>query len=256
MEKDWLTIIKLGGSTVTLKNKPLSANLPIIIELGKIIKQITTPLIIVHGGGSFGHHFASKWGLSTSPQTVNPQAVIETRNSMLDLHLLILDSLSRSNVFTYTVPLCSMLDNGKLSSFTIRFLNDLIKNNLIPITFGDVIVDQTGAYIISGDKLMEFLSSSLPVKKAIFTLDVDGIYEDTGSGKSLADVVDNDTVLYGLSSKVDDVTGSIHGKLNSSFKIAKNGVDVHFVNGAVPDRILKVLKGRSYLGSMIKGDDQ
>ena len=47
---------------------------------------------------------------------------------------------------------------------------------------------------------------------------------------------------------------SISGKLNSSFKIAKNGIDVHFVNGSYPDRILKVLKGRSYLGSMIKGD--
>ena len=79
MEKDYLTIIKLGGSTVTLKNKPLSANLPVIMELGKIIKQITTPLIIVHGGGSFGHHFASKWGLSTSPQNANPQAIVETR---------------------------------------------------------------------------------------------------------------------------------------------------------------------------------
>ena len=255
MEKDYLTIIKLGGSTVTLKNKPLSANLPVIMELGKIIKQITTPLIIVHGGGSFGHHFASKWGLSTSPQNANPQAIVETRKSMFDLHLLILESFSKSNVFPYTVPPCSILDGDQLSPFTIKFLNVLMKNNLIPITFGDVIVDQSGAYIISGDKLMEIISSSLPVKKAIFAMDVDGIYENTSSGKSLADTVNTETVLYGLNSNVNDVTGSISGKLNSSFKIAKNGIDVHFVNGAYPDRILKVLKGRSYLGSMIKGDE-
>ena len=249
MEKDYLTIIKLGGSTVTLKNKPLSANLPVIMELGKIIKQITTPLIIVHGGGSFGHHFASKWGLSTFPQNTNPQAIVETRKSMFDLHLLILESFSKSNVFPYTLPPCSILDGDQLSPSAIKFLNVLMKNNLIPITFGDVMVDQSGAYIVSGDKLMEIISSSLLVKKAIFAMDVDGIYENTSSGISLAD-----TVLYGLNSNVNDVTGSISGKLNSSFKIAKNGIDVHFVNGSYPDRILKVLKGRSYLGSMIKGD--
>ena len=49
-----LTILKLGGSVVTKKSKPLTFNSTSVQNISKVIKKFDEPLIIVHGAGSFG----------------------------------------------------------------------------------------------------------------------------------------------------------------------------------------------------------
>ena len=53
-----LTIIKLGGSVVTNKLKPLTFNYNSVDNIAKIIKNFDGPVRIVHGAGSFGHYYA------------------------------------------------------------------------------------------------------------------------------------------------------------------------------------------------------
>ena len=60
-----LTLIKLGGSVVTFKEKPLTANIDAIDGISRALTQLGVPVIIVHGGGSFGHYWSVKYDMHT-----------------------------------------------------------------------------------------------------------------------------------------------------------------------------------------------
>ncbi len=51
-----MILIKLGGSIITNKEKPLSARKKIIDNITKNLKKIKEPIISVHGGGSYGQY--------------------------------------------------------------------------------------------------------------------------------------------------------------------------------------------------------
>ena len=54
-------IVKLGGSVITDKNQPFSIRKIIISNLLTQIKNSEKKIIIVHGGGSFGHPLAKEY---------------------------------------------------------------------------------------------------------------------------------------------------------------------------------------------------
>ncbi|MDW3626632.1 MAG: hypothetical protein QOK72_08305, partial [Nitrososphaeraceae archaeon] len=70
--KPKLVIIKLGGSVITFKEKPLSANYKAINNISKILSKLEIPLIIVHGGGSYGHYWSVKFDMHTKLQKYHP----------------------------------------------------------------------------------------------------------------------------------------------------------------------------------------
>ena len=60
-----MILIKLGGSIITNKEKPLSPRKKTIEKLSKSLKKIDEPIIIVHGGGSYGHYWSVKYDMHT-----------------------------------------------------------------------------------------------------------------------------------------------------------------------------------------------
>ncbi|MGA9910313.1 MAG: hypothetical protein WBP84_08895, partial [Nitrososphaeraceae archaeon] len=56
-----LALIKLGGSIVTHKEVPLSANEAAIAKILKALSSVKMPKILIHGGGSFGHYWSVKY---------------------------------------------------------------------------------------------------------------------------------------------------------------------------------------------------
>ena len=60
-----MILIKLGGSIITNKEKPLSVRGETIDNLAKSLKKIKEPIIIVHGGGSYGHYWSVKYDMHT-----------------------------------------------------------------------------------------------------------------------------------------------------------------------------------------------
>ena len=57
-------ILKIGGSVITDKNGELAARTEVINRLAEEIQKAGLKnLIIVHGGGSFGHPTAQKYGI-------------------------------------------------------------------------------------------------------------------------------------------------------------------------------------------------
>ena len=55
-------------------------------RLAKAIAAAKVPALVVHGGGSFGHPVAKKYGLSSRRSVPSPTGVSETRQAMFELN--------------------------------------------------------------------------------------------------------------------------------------------------------------------------
>jgi isopentenyl phosphate kinase len=50
-----------------------------------------------------------------------------------------------------------------------------------------------------------------------------------------------------------DVTGGMTRKVEEALKISKIGMNVFFVNGNKPERILKAVRNRKFKGTLFRG---
>ncbi|SRR5579875_2469758 len=253
-----VAIVKLGGSLVTIKAKPLTPNMRAITNLASCLSALRLRkderLFLIHGGGSYGHYYAKKFGLSTRFTKSRPEAIAKICNAMLELHSQILDAFTSNGFYCRSIDSAELLSSGNstLSGVSKRKVEDYLACGLTPLSYGNVFVSGQGARIISGDEVCLALARSLSVSRVIFAMDVDGVY----SNPSLeGDVIPILNSVADVHSRVRrwDVTGGLGAKLKLGFEISRLGVDVCFLNGLFPDRIRKAISGgENFRGSMIR----
>ncbi|MCD6443430.1 isopentenyl phosphate kinase family protein, partial [Candidatus Bathyarchaeota archaeon] len=257
-------IVKLGGSVITFKDKPLSVNQEVLDRLAEELSASgLSRLIIVHGGGSFGHPLALKYRLQDGYKGPEQrEGVVATHRAMLKLNEEVLKALENSGFKPISIPpLASALaSSGRLKRLLHEPFVKALELGFTPVTFGDIVFDDTrGFSIISGDSLMTELSSRLRPSKAVFTVDVDGIYAEDPKlhpdAKLFEEMTADDllNLVEKTRSKTVDATGGIGLKLKEAYKIASMGLDVYVVNGLKPGRLLKVLKGVRVKCTVVKG---
>jgi isopentenyl phosphate kinase len=251
-KKEKLVLVKLGGSVITNKEKPHSPNLRNMRIIGRqlsraLLADSDLRLIIIHGGGSFGHYYAKKFGLSTQiTNSASPEGLARTAGSMIKLHSVLLEELCRAGVYCGTMfPL--ELFSGLEKPLSIREsgryrIQSVFENGLVPITFGYVNLEGDRSYIVSGDTIALALATTFPIAKTIFVMDVDGVYRSFRMKGSIIKELAQEEFLYEGSTTAYDVTGGIKTKINAGFDIAKQGSDVYFVNGTKSPRLFKLLE--------------
>lgn len=257
MASQRLVLLKLGGSVVTFKNQPLRFNQTATNRIGRVLASLDYSLALVHGGGSFGHYYAAKHELSRITSNASRKGVAAAKAAMIELHSKILKSLQEAGLSPFTVSPVALIEASS-RKWLKRHLALLIKDRMIPVTYGDVLQDEGGYRIVSGDTLMFEIAQLLKPSTVFFAMDEDGIYPDKSlSGAPIvelkADSLVLDKLLAGLKSSVLDATGGIVFKIQEARRIAELGIDVYFVNGLKPERIVKALKGGEIRGSLIKG---
>src|SRR4030043_878153 len=95
MSKAKPTILKIGGSVITDKNGELAARTEAINRLAEEIARANVKnLIIVHGGGSFGHPTAQKYGIKEGlKEDAQKVGFAETHHVMTVLTGLVMEAL-------------------------------------------------------------------------------------------------------------------------------------------------------------------
>lgn len=245
-----LSILKLGGSVITYKDRPLTPNIKAIEDIARAINKFKDKLILVHGGGSFGHYYAHIYNIGTEPNKASEEGVFKTRRAMTELNLIVTRSLEEQGIHTYSMPPSCIVDSRGVTKMGVKTLKSVLKCGLLPITYGDVLCKDGLCYVISGDRIVRNLSEALMPKRVVFTLDVDGIFKDGSRSEIFKEL----NVAMGFkSAKADvlDVTGGILNKLKEAKKIAELGIDVCFVNGLRPDTVLKALMGEDFYGTRL-----
>jgi isopentenyl phosphate kinase len=246
-----MILIKFGGSVITNKEKPLSVRRKTIDNLAKSLKKIDESMIIVHGGGSYGHYWSVKYDMHTKEKKYDLRGVAIVKNSMIELNKIVLDSLLKNKLNPYCLPPTDFMLGNKPISKKVKEIEKIAKSGLIPVTYGDALwYGQKKTYILSGDKIMTHLAKILKPRLSIFVLNEDGLYSDLKSKKLIYELRGK---RPSISENKMDVTGGMSRKVEEASKISKMGMSVFFVNGNKPDRIVKAIKNRKFEGTLFRG---
>ncbi len=246
-----MILIKLGGSIITNKEKPLSPRRKTIDKIVQSLRKIDEEIVIVHGGGSYGHYWSVRYNMHTKPANFSPHGVSVVKNSMVELNKIILDSFLKNKLNPYCLPPTDFMSGNKSVTKKVKEIGKIAKTGLIPITYGDALwYGQKKFFILSGDKIMTMLSKILRPKLCIFVLNVDGLYSDMKSKKLIRKLGKKIPLL---TKTLMDVTGGMNRKVEESSIIAKSGIDVFFVNGNKPQRIVDAVKRKKFNGTIVRG---
>ncbi|MDR4490918.1 MAG: isopentenyl phosphate kinase [Candidatus Nitrosocosmicus sp.] len=267
MTRPDLIIMKMGGSVVTVKDSPLTANLTAIDGISKIVLELRKKykVIIVHGGGSFGHYWSVKYDMHTKPLPYSDEGISIVHESMIQLNHIIIKKFIENRLKPYTLQPSTFVYRGLPDSDKIESILDITtKNDIVPVTFGDVIhTTENNFSILSGDTIMSLLATKLHPKYCMFLTNVDGLFGDINKRDLLHEVqLDN---LVSLVTKTNtrssdgdtdnspfDVTGGMKRKVSESIPIVKSGTPVYFLNGFEPQRMLDIIEGKDYVGTCFK----
>jgi len=245
-----MILIKLGGSIITNKEKPLSPRRKTIDNILKQISKIKEPIVIVHGGGSYGHYWSVKYDMHTKPAKTSPKGVAIVKNSMVELNKIILDSSLKNKINPYVLPPTDFMSGNKPIKNKILTINEISKSGLTPITYGDALwYGQKKSYILSGDVIMTVLAKILKPRLSLFILNVDGVYSDLKTKKMIYDFKKEKPKIK---SNTMDVTGGMSRKITEANNMVKAGLKVFFVNGNKPKRIGDAISGKKFEGTLFR----
>ena len=245
-----MILIKLGGSIITNKEKPLSARRKTIDNILKQIRKIKEPKIIVHGGGSYGHYWSVKYDMHTKPAKYDLKGVSVVKNSMIALNKIILDMAVKNRLNPYSLPPTDFMSGNRSLKSKILTINDIAKSGLTPVTYGDALwYGQKKSYILSGDVIMTALAKVLKPRLSIFALNVDGVYSNMKSKKLIYDFKKEKPVI---STNKMDVTGGMTRKITEAVKMSRSGLKVFFANGNKPQRITDAVSGKKFEGTLFR----
>ena len=251
-----MIILKLGGSVVTDKTVPFSVREAVVQRLAGEIKDAGVEVVIVHGGGSFGHPVASKYGLQNGlagdGQLIG---VAKTRMAMEDLNrriveLFVSQGLPAVSVQTSAVFEC---DDKRVALAHLDVVKDFLSLGLIPVLYGDVVVDRSlGVCILSGDQIVSYLASGLGAEEVVLATNVDGVLDSEGRVIERINSENADVVLSMVRGVEGDVTGGMKGKVSELLELSGSGVCALIVNALTPGRVKNALLGKTVKGTLFE----
>lgn len=258
-EKEITVVLKLGGSVVTDKNKPFTIS-PDLPRIAHEIKQSGAKrLVIIHGGGSFGHPLASKYKIQQGKKTQGQiLGFAKTQKAMEDLNNHVLCALLKAGIPAFPLQPSSMaeMESGKIKRIAMWPIKRALKDGLVPVLYGVPAFDsKNGFCILSGDELVHVIARKLKADRVLLASDVDGVMTadpKSHSAKLVKTVTEkNFNKLQLTLSKVTDVTGGMLRKVQELLGLARSGIESEIMNAKVPGNLLKALKGEK-IGTTVK----
>lgn len=257
-------ILKIGGSVITDKNGELVARTKVINRLAEETQKAGVKnLIIVHGGGSFGHPTAQKYGIKEGLKNDGQKVgFAETHHVMTILNGLVMDALVWHNIPALSMAPsgCVVTENGRIKLCEDIVLRKLLNMGFVPVLYGDAVFDERlGFTVLSGDQIVSFLAKKLGNSKVIIGVDIDGLYDEDPKVDKSAKLYTHLTLreLEEVKSKLGgptgvDVTGGMLGKISELVPVVEYGIPVVIVNAAKPNRVYKALIGEKVVGTVIE----
>jgi len=214
-DREPVTLLKLGGSVITRKGNPETVDRAALEDAaGAIGAADGGRFILVHGGGSFGHHHADRHGVTQTVGSSEPDALFDVHDAMKRLNASVVDALRAHGVPAAPVHPFSMAErdrDGGLSAQTAH-LGTMLAEGFTPVLHGDVVVHRgKGVTVLSGDELVVELARGLDADRIGLCATVPGVLRDgtvidrIDSFEAVADVLGD--------SDATDVTGGMAGKV-------------------------------------------
>ncbi|ELY57238.1 isopentenyl phosphate kinase [Natronococcus jeotgali] len=224
-----MIVLKLGGSVVTDKDRAETLDGEALDRAADAVadalavpsEALAEGLVVVHGGGSFGHHNASEHGVSTIAGTRDPTAVHDIHGAMTTLNRFVLSRLLERDVPAVPVHPFSAGHRDADGEFHLPTgqVATLLAEGFVPVLHGDVIAHAgEGVTIVSGDELVAELARALEADRIGLCSTVPGVLdaddrvvERIESYGTVADVLGE--------SESTDVTGGMAAKVRALLEL-------------------------------------
>ncbi|WP_338738640.1 isopentenyl phosphate kinase [Haloplanus salilacus] len=216
------TVLKLGGSVITEKDRAETLDGAALDAAADAVAAAvgggaTPDLALVHGAGSFGHHYAEKHGVTVDDGTADAGAVLEIHGSMTTLNRFVLSRLHDRDVDALPVhPLSAgARDADAALDLSLSSAGTMLGEGVVPVSHGDVVAHEgRGATVVSGDEVVVEWATGLDADRVGLCSTVDGVYD--ASGAVIDRIDDFDAVADALGgSDATDVTGGMAGKVRT-----------------------------------------
>jgi isopentenyl phosphate kinase len=197
------TVLKLGGSVVTEKDSPETVDDDALARAAEAVADFEGDLVLVHGGGSFGHHAAAERGVTADSGTCSAADARAIHDAMGRLNAAVLDALHEAGVDALPVrplSLASRDADGDLSVPT-GSVATMLAEGFVPVLHGDGVVESgAGVTVTSGDDLVVALTGD-------GALDVDRV----GLCSTVPGVLDADGAVVGRIERFADAADALGG---------------------------------------------
>jgi len=224
-----MIVLKLGGSLITEKDRPETLDGEALESAADAIASaleggdgaIADGLVLVHGGGSFGHHHASKHGVNTTAGTHDAAAVIDIHSAMKTLNGFVLGRLIEREV--QAVPIHPFSVGYRDSNGTLQFPTDhletVLEGGFVPVLHGDLVADaREGATVVSGDELVATVATQLEADRIGLCSTVPGVLDAENEVIGEISAFEDVASVLGVS-EATDVTGGMAGKVQTLLEL-------------------------------------
>ncbi|KQC02996.1 MAG: uridylate kinase [Methanoculleus sp. SDB] len=244
-------LVKLGGSVITDKSGDCTIS---HLRLAKIADALSQhpggEIILVHGAGSCGHPEAMRHHIHKGLDQNNIAGIFITHQAVGHLNDAVVNALRTSGVEAmgmHPLDVC-VAEDGRLVSMELEPLELLVRNGIVPVLHGDVVMDRTrGVCIVSGDQLVRYIAPRMGIHRIGLATDVAGVL-DKGSVLPWIDSETANTLSIGESGNID-VTGGMKGKIRELLSLAGEGTESEIFHIS---RLGDFLDGRNHGGTVIR----
>jgi isopentenyl phosphate kinase len=217
-------VLKLGGSVITEKERPETLDEGALSAAADAVaRAVTEPtatvddLVVVHGGGSFGHHHAEERGVSASSGSRDAGDALAVHGAMTALNGSVVERLRERGVPALPVHPLSVgaRDGDGDLTLPLASVEAMLGEGFVPVLHGDVVAHAgEGVTVVSGDELVVRVAEGVGADRVGLCSTVPGVLD------SMGDVVPRITAFEDVSdalgeSDATDVTGGMAAKVRA-----------------------------------------
>ncbi|SEO68411.1 isopentenyl phosphate kinase [Halogranum amylolyticum] len=239
------TILKLGGSVITDKDRRETVDVPALEAAATAVASAidtespVDDLVVVHGGGSYGHYHAEEHGVSTTDGTHDARAALAIHDAMKRLNGHVLDAFGQRDVPALPVHPLSVgaRDAEGDLSFSLDSVRTMLAEGFVPVLHGDGVAHAgEGVTVVSGDELVVRLAEGLDADRVGLCSTVPGVLDTNDEVvPEIREFGDVAAALGGSDST--DVTGGMAAKVRALLAL---GAPAHIFG---PDELEAFLAG-------------
>ena len=215
------TVLKLGGSVITEKDRRETLDGAALDRAADAVAGADEELVVVHGGGSFGHPHAAAHNVTRTAGTSDHEAVTEIHGGVVTLNQFVLSRLHARDVPAVPVQPLSVAhrtDDGE-TRFPAGAVETLLAEGFCPVTHGDGVAHaDSGVTVLSGDEIVVLLARALDADRVGVCSTVPGVLDADGA---VIDRIESfDAVADAFTTSDDtDVTGGMAGKVQTLLEL-------------------------------------
>ena len=257
-----MIFVKLGGSLITDKARPMTARSEVIRRCSEEVRAAVDAgarILLGHGSGSFGHHLGQHYRTHTGVRSARDwygfARVGMVARELNQMVMAALQEYAGLPAVSLRPSASARARAGELVRLDCSVAKRLLEVGALPVVFGDVALDEEwGGTIVSTEQVLSYLARRLRPKRIVLAGEVDGVYDAdpaTGGATHLYSTIteeDYGQVVARLgAARGADVTGGMVDKVRRMHELVGElpGLEVQLVNGTVPGLLQRSILGEA-----------